>query len=101
MATLQALELALLEGLVCWVVMCAAAGSHLFLLTTLVVGMCLANQVQIFLVKQSIFSLAFFSSALLPFATALTALFVVFFVLVYDEAFTDLAALLEFSLCKS
>jgi hypothetical protein len=93
--TLQALELALLEGLVCWVVVCMAVGSHLFLLTALVVGMCLANQVQIFLVEQSIFGLALFSSALSPLALALALLFVIFFVFVYYETFTDLAALLE------
>jgi hypothetical protein len=71
-----------------------AVGSHLFLLTTLVVGMCLANQVQIFLVQQSIFGLALFSSALSPLALALTLLFVIFFVFVYYETFTNLAALL-------
>jgi hypothetical protein len=93
--TLQALELALLEGLVCWVVVCMAVGSHLFLLTALVVGMCLANQVQIFLVEQSIFGLALFPSALSPLALALALLFVIFFVFVYYETFTNLAALLE------
>lgn len=71
------------------------ASSHLFLLTALVVWMRLANQVEIFLIEQSILSLALFSSALLPFATALTAFPIIFFVFIYYESFTNLAMLLE------
>lgn len=57
--------------------------------------MCFADQVQIFLVKQSIFGLALLSSTLLSFATALTALLIVFFIFVDDETFADLGGLLE------
>jgi hypothetical protein len=94
MTTLQALELALLGVLVELVVMWTAIASYLLFLTTLVIGMCLANQVQIFLVEQSILGLTLLSSTLLSLATALAALFVVFFIFVDNETFADLAALL-------
>lgn len=64
-------------------------------MTALVVWMRLANQVEIFLIEQSILSLALFSSALLPFATALTAFPIIFFVFIYYESFTNLAMVLE------
>lgn len=72
-----------------------AVQSYLLFLTALIVGMCLANQVEIFLVEQGIFGFALLPSALLSLAAAFAALFVVFLVLVYDETFADLQIRLE------
>lgn len=64
---------------------------HLLLLTPLIVGMCLSNEVQIFLVKHRVLFFSFLSPALLSLASSGPALFIIcFFIFVYDEAFTDL-----------
>jgi hypothetical protein len=92
--TLEALEFALLCMSVDGRPALKIMSSHLLLLTALVVGMCLANQVKIFLVEKGVFGLALLSSTLPSLAMTLTAALVILFVFVYDESFANLPLLL-------